>query len=267
MATVLDANCCAAREEPPAEAADDLGALGLVELILKRRDRLDRLIREPGLKASLVPRFLAIALVSFALYGLAMSMVFSAASIWLRLTAPAEILYGGGGSPLVFTAFEGNFWRPWLDGSALVLVAAYTFGLIAASGICLPSLYFSGLLAGVRMSMLDVVLHTLKAKATAAVALIGLLPIYAALALGIAILPAPTGLREAIYWLGLILPFLAGLWGTWSLYRGFVGLADALPDSCRNRRMCFLRRLVAAWAACYSAVTPVLIFTFWQRLS
>ena len=39
------------------------------------------------------------------------------------------------------------------------------FGLIAASGICLPSLYFYALLAGVRMTMVDVVLHTLKSKA------------------------------------------------------------------------------------------------------
>src|SRR5215813_13426673 len=109
MATVLDASCCAARAESSDETTEGRGALGLVELILKRRDRLDRLIREPGVEAHLVPRFLAIALVSCALYGLSMSMVFSAAAVWPRLTAPAQILYGGGGAPLVFAAFEGNF--------------------------------------------------------------------------------------------------------------------------------------------------------------
>jgi hypothetical protein len=244
------------------------GMLDLVELILKQSGRLDQLIREPALAKHLAPRFLAIALASFALFGVAMSLVFGAAGVWPRLTSLTDVLHGDGGWPLVFADAHGSsILSHWLDGGAWVLIAAYAFGLIAASGICLPSLYFYGLLAGVRMSMLDVVLHTLKSKATAAVALIGLLPIYAALALAVVIVPAPAAIRGPVFWLGLILPFLAGLWGTWSLYRGFLGLTETLPSECRGQRRCFLRRLVLAWAACYSAVTPVLIFTLWQRLA
>jgi hypothetical protein len=243
--------------------------LDLVELILKRRERLDLLIRERALQAKLIPRLLAIALAGFVLFGVAQSLVLGAAGVWPRLTALTDVVGGDFSWPLTFAAAgQGEtLLGRWLDGSALALLAAYALGLIAASGICLPSLYFYGLLVGVRMSMLDVVLHTLKAKATAAVALIGILPIYAAVALGVAILPAPAVVREASYWLGLSLPFLAGLWGTWSLYLGFVGLADTLPDGCRGRRTCFLRRLVVAWSACYTAVTPVLIFTLWRQLS
>lgn len=248
--------------------ADELSVLGLVELILKQPARLEQMIRHPALATQLAPRFLAISLASFALFGVAMALVFGAAGVWPRLTSFADVLHGAGGWPLVFAEAGGSaLLSHWLDGGALVLIAAYAFGLVAASGVCLPSLYFYGLLAGVRLSMLDVVLHTLKSKATAAVALIGLLPIYAAVALAMVIFPAPLAIRAPVFWLGLILPFLAGLWGTWSLYRGFLQLSDTLPSDCRGQRRCFLRRLVLAWAACYSAVTPVLIFTLWQRLA
>ena len=64
---------------------------------------------------------------------------------------------------------------------------AYAFGLVAASGVCLPSLYFYCLLAGVRMTMLEVVVHAVKSKAMAAVALVGILPIYVAVAMGVVI--------------------------------------------------------------------------------
>jgi hypothetical protein len=249
-------------------AVHDVGALGLVELILKRPRRLDDLIRLPLEQTRLVPRFLAIALAGFVLYGVAQALVFGAAGQWPRLSAMADWFAGRAGFPLVFAApVEAAPLRPWLDGSALVLIAAYAFGLIAASGVCLPTLYFYGLLAGVRLSMRDVVLHTLKSKAAAAVALVGILPIYAAFALGAVILPLDPAARTPILWLGLVLPFIAGLWGTWSLYSGFLRLADTLPDACRGNRLCFLRRLVVAWAACYTAVTPLMIFTVWQKLS
>jgi len=70
-------------------------------------------------------------------------------------------------------------------------------------------------------------------------------------------------LQEGVY-LGLLLPFLAGLWGAWSIFRGFMTLADTLPPSRRCRRSCFLRRLTVSWAAVYTAVTPVMIWTLWK---
>lgn len=139
--------------------------------------------------------------------------------------------------------------------------------MIAATGICLPSLYFYGLLAGVRMTMLDIVCQALKSKATTAVALVGILPIYAALGLAIAIFDLPDVARHATFWLGMPLPFLAGLFGTYSLYQGLAGFADTLPPARRARRECFLRRLVIAWAACYTAVSPVMIHSLWVTLA
>ncbi|MES2794263.1 MAG: hypothetical protein V4719_31910, partial [Planctomycetota bacterium] len=40
---------------------------------------------------------------------------------------------------------------------------------------------------------------------------------------------------------------------------------DTVPVERRVQRKFFLQRLVLSWAACYSAVSPVLIFTLWQR--
>ena len=59
---------------------------------------------------------------------------------------------------------------------------------------------------------------------------------------------------------------LSGAWGTYSLYRGFSGLTDTLPPDRCERRGCFLRRLVVSWAACYTAVSPIMIYTVWQAL-
>jgi hypothetical protein len=251
-------------EEPIAAGVSDL-----VELILKRRERLEELIREPALQARLVPRFLAISLFGFVLFGVSLSLVFTSARAWPRLVAISDLVASRAGSPVTFEVLgtEETRLSRWLDFSAPKMIAAYAIGLVAATGVCLPSLYFYGLLAGVRMTMLDVVVHSLKAKATAAVALVGILPVYAALGLGIVIFDVPSVVREAAFWLGLSLPFLAGLFGTYSLYLGFAGLGDTLPPARRLRRETFLRRLVLAWAACYTAVTPVMIHTLWVFLA
>jgi hypothetical protein len=253
----------------PDETVPNTNMLGLVELILKRPDRLERLIREPARQADLLPRFLAIALVGFIFFGVALSLIFTSAAQWPKLTPIRDLVAGETTTVIAFDSQPAakSAATRWLDGSALQLIAAYAIGLVAASGICLPSLYFYSLLSGIRMTMLDVVIQTLKSKATAAVALVGILPIYAALSLGILVFNAPPIVREAAFWLGLVLPFLAGLFGTYSLYRGLGTLTDTLPIERRRRRECFLQRLVLSWSACYTAVTPLMIHTLWVALA
>ncbi len=243
---------------------DDLGMLDLVELILKQPWRLHQFIRDPKRQARFIPKLLGISLAGFTFFGGAMALVFAAAGIWPELTRIVNWLGNPQASLIQFLPNDGSIVSPWLNGSAFYLIAAYACGLIAASGICLPSLYFYGLLAGVRMSMMDVVLHTLKSKATAAVALVGILPIYATLALSTVIFEVPASLVEVVFYLGLILPFIAGLWGTRSLYLGFSAMCDTLPENRRAKRECFLRRLVLSWSAIYTAITPVMIFTLWE---
>src|SRR5262245_55543174 len=145
----------AARCNEPAPVADlvaeaipdepvNTNLLGLVELILKRPDRLERLIREPDRKADLLPRFLAIALLGFVFFGVALSLVFTSAGQWPQLTPIGDVIAGETNTVIAFAANDTGATR-WLDGSAVKLIAAYAIGLIAASGICLPSLYFYGL--------------------------------------------------------------------------------------------------------------------------
>jgi len=251
------------------EDAAKTGIADLVELILKRRDRLEQLIREPSLQSLLLPKFLAIALIGFVFFGVALSLVFTSAGQWPRLITIRDMVAGRADSIVIFDSLASRETplSRWMDGSAEALIAAYAIGLIAATGICLPSLYFYGLLAGVRMTMLDVVIQSLKSKATAAVALVGILPIYAALGLAVVIFDLPESVRNATFWLGLILPFLAGLFGTYSLYHGLAGFGDTLAADRRFRRECFLRRLVLSWATCYTAVTPVMIHCLWVMLA
>lgn len=241
--------------------------LSLLELILKAPKRLDRLIREPARQAELLPRLLAISLIGFTFFGVAMSLVLTTSSVWPQLFPMEAVIAGREVTPLSFApSGESSLLTQWLNGNALRMIVAYAVGLVAATGICLPSLYFYGLLAGVRMTLLDVVLQSLKSKAVAAVTLVGVLPIYATFGLAIAIFPMAIWMRDLLLMLGLILPFIAGTAGTYSLYRGLSGFADTMPAELRQERGCFLERLVLSWAVCYTAVAPVLIFTLWQRM-
>jgi hypothetical protein len=230
--------------EEPAVAVNEDSNLGLVELLLKNPQRVERLNRDPTRLPILVPRFVAIALASYTLFAVAMMLIF-----WL---VPARAL------PSIIPA------NGWSKAAALGLLLGYTLGMLAANGICLPSFYFYGLLAGVKISALGVVAHALKGKAAGAIMLIGILPIYVAVALGLWVFDAPQ--ETLTYWLylGLLLPFLAGWWGLRSIYRGFMGLADTLPPERRCRRECFLRRLTVSWTAVYAAVAPIMIYRLWE---
>jgi hypothetical protein len=250
-----------AEYDPATQSNRPLGSLDLVEYILKQPDALHQVIRERNRQAALVPKLLGISLLGFLFFGIAMSVVLAASGTWPSLTRVVTWLDNPRLPLIAFLPDPPNI------VSALYLVAAYACGLIAASGICLPSLYFYGLLAGVRMTMMDVVLHTLKSKATAAVALVGILPIYATLALSTIIFEVPASLVRLVFFIGLALPFIAGLWGTRSLYLGLSNLCDTLPEHRREQRECFLRRLVLSWSAIYTAITPVMIFTLWEVLA
>jgi len=232
--------------ESPGRLMGDHSALSLAELLLKERVQVDDLLRDDSRQVDLIPRFLVIALVSFSAYAWAMVLLLHAAP--------------NGSVPSVLAEGWSLSVRP-----AVGLWLAYAVGLVAATGICLPSFYFYGLLAGVKISFLQVVTHCLKGQASTAIMLIGILPIYVAVALGMLIFAAPVEVQQMVLSIGLVLPFIAGLWGVYSIYHGFMRLADTLPGRFRDRRTCFLRRLTVAWAACYTAVTPLMIYALWTH--
>jgi hypothetical protein len=236
--------------DEPAVASNAFSILGLVELLLKFPERADALNREEKRQATLIPRFLGIALASYGLFSVAMIVILNAAP--------------GSAYPQYLFAVPRASLR---DGSAVSLLLAYNFGLVAATGICLPSFYFFSLLAGVRMSMLQIVGQVVRCKASSAMVLVGILPIYVAIVLGLVVFQAPTRALELCLYLGLILPFLAGLEGVRAIYRGVMGMAETLPPERRCRRECFLRRLTLSWAAVYTAVSPLMIYRVWQFLA
>jgi hypothetical protein len=235
--------------EEPAVAIDDRSALGLTELLLKNSRRVDSLVRNESWQADLIPRFLGIAVTSFSVFSLALAIIMS--------LAPAEDL------PKVLR----DAWQSSPGRAGLSLGLAYVVGLIAAAGVCLPSFYFYGLLSGVRITILQVTTHIMEGMAATSLMLIGLLPIYVAYGLGLIVFAAPSSTLVPMIYAGLALPFIAGLWGLRTIYRGFMQLADTLPPERRCRRQCFLRRLTLACTSCYSAVTPVMIYTLWNSFS
>jgi hypothetical protein len=240
---------------PVLEAVDDFpistgeSTLGLAELLLKDPAGVDRMTRDESRLADLIPRFLALALASFSIYTLAIIAV-------LHFVPPSAL------PPVLASHWSGGGVAP-----SLALWAAYTLGMIAASGICLPSFYFFGLLAGVRLTFLKTVAHVVKGKGATSVMLVGLLPVYVAVALGMIVFEADESWLRASIYLGLALPFLAGLWGVRSIHRGFLTLVDTIAQEQRSSRAMFLRRLTLAWAAVYTAVTPVMIWTLWKTLA
>jgi hypothetical protein len=236
-------------DEAPADgAASDVAPTGVVDLLLKNQRRIDALLRTTDGQRELIPKLLAVAVCGFALYGVTITVMLNLAR-------------------------ANGFWLPglpaasWNDATGGNLTLAYCLGLIAANGICLPSFYFYGLLAGVRISMLGTAAHALKGMAAGAIALVGILPLYVALALNALIYSGSKPWLAMLTLLALALPFLAGIWGAISLYRGFVDLADTIPAEYRGARQCLLRRLIFAWSGVYTFVTPLVIYSLWQHLS
>lgn len=229
--------------------SEETSTLGLVELILKNPQKADLLALLPRSLGEVVPRLLSIAVMSYLFFG--------ATFVLLLHLAPV------GAQPHRWFAFPAV---GWLDRSGLALVLGYTLGLVAASGICLPSFYFFGLLSGVRLTMLQIVAIVVRAKATSALVLVGILPIYLALVLGMLIFKAAPEHLELCFYFGLALPFVAGLEGVRSIYRGVQTVSAHQPDEWRASRFCFLRRLTLSWAACYTVVSPVMVYRLWESI-
>ena len=222
--------------------------LSLVELLLKGPQRLNALLRERRQAADMISRFLAVSLVSLGIFGAALGVL-------LRL-APVDTL----------PVFMKQHWASQPYQSPVVLAIAYAVGFVLATGVCLPSFYFYALLAGVRMTMLQVTAHIMRGMAATSLMLMGILPIYIAIVLGAVVLRLDSELIRRAVWLGLLLPFVAGGWGLYSIYEGFLSLADTIDPSRFCNRMCFLKRLTLSCTACYAAVAPVMIYTLWSHL-
>jgi hypothetical protein len=220
----------------------------LVELLLKDESRVDELKRAVQNQREILPRFMLIAQASYLAYSLIMLLVINLAPAGsqphsLALKMPAA---------------------DWRDGTGLGLVLAYNLGIVLAACVCLPSFYFYSLLAGVRLTWLQIVGLIAKGMAANSIMLLGILPIYVAVVLGGVVFGAPEAELQWTLKIGLLLPFIAGLWGLRAIYEGIMDLLDAGGQADCSHRRCFLRRLTLSWAAVYTAVLPIMIYRLWE---
>jgi hypothetical protein len=252
--TLLEPGPCPDRQPaaptgPP--GAEEQNTLGLVELLLKEPALVDRLNRDPEAQRELFPRFLLIAQAGFLVYGLVVLLLLN--------LAPAE----------AYPHFALLTVPPasWTNGTALALPLAYCIGIVLSACVCLPTFYFFSLLAGVNMSWLQLVSVLAKGMAANAVFLLGILPIYVALALGLLVAKAPDDALSWTLFVGLLLPFVSGLWGLRAVYQGVMDLSGVMPVGWQSQRRCFLRRLIFSWAAVSAAVLPVMIYRLWESFA
>ncbi len=238
-------------DRQPPRSADVPAALGLVELLLQEPAEVDRLNRDPKAQRELFPRFLLIAESGFLIFGLVLLLLLN--------LAPDKAYPNWPGLPLPPAS--------WTNGTGVALPLAYCVGIVLAACVCLPSFYFFSLLAGVKMSWQQIVSVLGKGMAANAVLLLGILPIYVAVALGLLVAKAPDDVLAGTLTVGLLLPFVSGLWGLRAIYRGIMDLSAALPASWQCRRRCFLRRLTFSWAAVYAVVLPVMILRLWEAFA
>jgi len=216
----------------------------LTEMTLKRPEDVRAVARDEELQPRVVLNLLLIGLSGIALFSLAFTIILAS-------------------SPQL----------PWVprvsfhDRSILRPVLSYTIGMVGALGICLPSFYFYGLLAGIRASMLQVTAISLHALATTGIILMGLLPIYVGSILGVIVLGATTGLvYPFLVAIGLLLPFMAGLTSLKVMYEGFVDLIRTLPETRMESRAPMVRLLALGWACLYTAVAPVTLWAVRTQL-
>jgi hypothetical protein len=235
----------AAPEQP---AGAEPTTLELVELLLKDPAGVDRLNRRADLQGVLLPRFLLIAEASYLLFALVMVLVLN--------IAPPPAYPQLPGLPLPAAH--------WADATAVSLPLAYMIGIILAACVCLPSFYFYGLLAGIKLSWLQITSLLGKGLASNAMMLMGVLPAYVAIVLGMIVLEAPVDWLQGTLLVGLLLPFAAGLWGMRAIYLGMMDQSSVLPPEWLSQRRCFLQRLVLAWTAVYASVVPLMVFRLWE---
>lgn len=213
---------------------------GLVDLLLGERDAADALCADRQSAAALLPQLVAIGAVGVA--------------AWAVVHGGLLVANGAALAPWPLADGPG-WWAP------IALFVSFEVAFLAAQLVGLPSFYFYGLLAGIHTHGWRIAVESLRARATSAVVLMGLLPVYFAVGLGATLLFDDPGLGASaqagfVMTLGFVLPFLAGLAAPASLYRAFRGLMPPGPEG-QSRRRPMPLLLVFAWSGFFTALAPL----------
>lgn len=238
----LPASAAPATAEAPSEAP--LDDPDVFELLLRQRDRADAVCADPASAAALLPRLMAVGVVGVGAFALAQGLILGRLPLphWLEPLATGSL--------------------PW---RVLVLFAAYELGLMGAHVAALPSWYFYALLTGIRTHGWRLAVEAMRARATAALALLGILPVYLAGVLGLSLLVPedPHHPLHAVLVLatsaGFALPFVAGLAAPAGLLRTLLRLAeesDAVrPEASRRKARPWL--MAFAWTVLFASMAPL----------
>ncbi len=224
---------------PPEPTAPAEPVPGMFDLMLRGEPRLNRLLRDEAALPELIQRMLSLSVLGLSVHGLVLGV---AAELF---PAQPGLAFFQAGTPVL--------WMP------LAFVGAF----LGALFICLPSFYFYTQLSGLDASFRLVTAQALRAQATKSLLLLGVLPFYAAWLLG-----AVVGVFESAglaLFAGMCLPFVVGLFGIGSVYRGFRALAEHLPVT-HKRRGAYLQRLVLCWGGVYTVVAPVALYRLAEAL-
>lgn len=227
---------------PPAAPAD---RVSVVDLLIRRRDLMDEAVTDRDAAARLLPRLVGISVVGVAAFSVVQGglLTLEGAAVWpagVSETSPLKAM-----------------------GSVFL---AYSAGLFGAQVASLPSAYFYALLAGVKTHGWRVAVEAMRAQATSATVLLGLLPVYFAVALGVAL-----GFDDLQwFWRNLVigvggytLPFVAGLGGVVAMLRAFTQLVRG-PQVEGVARSPMPVLLVLSWSVLFTAMAPLAV---WRVLS
>lgn len=202
------------------------GWIAVLEALIRSQSDLDRLLRDNDRIGGAIRVLLSVSVAGLTLHGLVLAAVATALGV-------ADLF-----------SFA---WMP----------LAFVTSFLGAISICLPSFYFYTQLSGLDASFRLITAQALRAQATTAVFVLGVLPFYAALALAAAIGLIVNG--EAVIGIGAGLPFFVGLIGLKAVYDGFSRLSSSLERT-HLRRGAYLRRMVLCWGAVYTAVAPIALW-------
>ena len=202
------------------------------DLLLREREEADALCADRDGSAHLLPRFVLTGSAGVAAYAVVQALLLHMLPDSMAPTpAPAWT------AMFLFVAFEGGFLGSHVAG--------------------LPSYYFYALLAGIRTHSWRLVAESMRARATASVVLLGLLPVYLAAGLGLCLLAHAPGWQHlataVVLGLGYTLPFLAGLAAPVTLLRSFLHMSREQAGG--RRAMPVL--LTLAWTALFTVMAPI----------
>lgn len=215
------------------------------EMLVQHRELGEAACEHPERAARLLPRLAAISALGLVAYALVQGAVLS--------VGPS------GAQPLGLE--QASF-----PVRALALFLAYAAGIFGAQVAALPSAYFYALQAGIRTHAWRIAAEAMRAQATAAVVLLGLLPVYLAAGLGVGLGHADSGTTMLVHgMIGYTLPFVGGLAGTVGLARAFVRIARGA--SSEGSRSPWPVMAVLAWSALFTSLAPLAVARVLHTLS